>query len=162
MMWLSSWTRAQRKYAAREMTVGAVISGVLSILFVYLIFGGVQHITAKSLMWDAVPQSFMIVLMASLVPGLLARAKIASGSLPGRSKGVPDIAWLFGRAVMAGVVAALLALALHALLLPRFAPNGVSFASLLVFKPIYGGVLGFVAVMLLMQYLFGEGARLDE
>lgn len=158
----SFWTQAQRAYAVREMALGAVISGALSILFVYLVFGGAERVTAKSLMWDAVPQSFMIVLMASLVPGLVTRAKIASGALSGRAKGIPSKAGVCGRAVLAAAVATALALILHALLLPQLAPDGASFTSLLVFKSIYGALLGLTAVALLMQYLFGAGARPSE
>jgi hypothetical protein len=147
-----SWTREQRRYAGREMAVGALISAIISIGFVFLIFGGSKNVSATALTWDAVPQSFMIVLMASLVPGLLARPKIASGSLGARDN--PSAIWICVRAAIVAASTAAIALLLHALILPHLAPRGVEFPHVLIFKIVYGGLLGATAVALLFVHLF--------
>ena len=76
-------TATHRRYVAIEATIGAVISGVLSVAFCVLIFGRASRVSAfgtHSLAVDALPQTFMITLMASLVPTLLTRARVRRGT----------------------------------------------------------------------------------
>ena len=154
----TAWTRDQRAHAGREILLGALISALFSIGFVFLIFGGARQIASRSLMWDAVPQSFMIVLMASLVPGLFARAKIASGVLRTGSGNSPSVKWIVTRALFFALITAALALACHALVLPIVAPQGAVFTHVLIFKLVYGAMLGAAAVALLFRRLFATQA----
>ncbi|MEH3159589.1 MAG: hypothetical protein PGN08_12095 [Sphingomonas taxi] len=77
-------TPAQRRYIAIETMIGATISAVLSIAFVLLVFGGRAGVTVAGpggLIVDAVPQGFAIALMATLVPTMLTRRRLARGKV---------------------------------------------------------------------------------
>lgn len=78
-------------YVQRESAISIVINGGLSLVFFLLIFGRLDPVPIAGLghyAFDFLPQSFMIGLMATLVPGLLTRAKLRKGLLapaPGRT-----------------------------------------------------------------------------
>ncbi|MEI5688527.1 hypothetical protein [Sphingomonas kyungheensis] len=71
-------------YLYRETAISVAINAVLSLIFFLLVFGtpaSVRVAGAGGYGMDFVPQSLMIALMASLVPGAIAAAKLRRAGL---------------------------------------------------------------------------------
>ena len=135
---------AHRRYLATEMTVAAVISAVLSIVFVVLVFGGRDMVPvwgAGGLVVDALPQSAMIALMSALVPTLLTRRRMRAGAVMPRAGRRWSPRHAVGRALVIAAAATLLAGIAHTALLP-LGPARWPFVAVLAYKPIYGALLG--------------------
>lgn len=133
-----------RGYVATEMAVAAVISAVLSIVFLLLVFGLPVTIPVAGrggLVMDSVPQTAVIALMSSLVPTWLTRRRVRGGAVAS----LPGTSWLprhaLVRALAIAVTVAVLGAAAHALLLP-LGPAHWQFAAVLAYKPLYGALLG--------------------
>ena len=70
-------------YIRREILVSAVINGTFSALAFTLVFGGLEQVPLWGVgnwVFDFLLQGFMVALMATLVPGILARRKIKAGT----------------------------------------------------------------------------------
>lgn len=73
-----------QSYIRRETGVSIVINSVLSLLFFFLVFGMDDPIPVWGMgqwVFDFLPQSFMIALMSTLVPGYLTAKKLKAGQL---------------------------------------------------------------------------------
>lgn len=71
-------------YIRRETLVSMVINGVLSFAFFIAVFGRTSPVALWGLghwVFDFIPQSFMIALMSTLVPGALAAKRLRAGML---------------------------------------------------------------------------------
>lgn len=135
-------TPEQAAYLRQETLISAAINCALSVAFTFLAFGGQARIGWSALALDALPQSFAIALMATLVPTLLTRKRMRSGliaSLP-TSGGRPRHNALL-RALIVALGTTAVAGVLHYLLLP-LGPVDWSFAAVLAFKSLYGALLG--------------------
>lgn len=69
-------------YLLREAAISVAINGVLSAGFFYALFGGRDRILVWGIgnfVFDFLPQGFMVAMMGSLVPGLLARKAWRAG-----------------------------------------------------------------------------------
>ncbi len=147
---------AQRRYIATEAAIGASISAVLSILFVLLLFGGMAQVPVRGLLVDALPQGFAIAVMATLVPTLLARRRLARGVVTpitqdpsARSRG------LMPRALLAGSSAAAVGTLLTAILVPMGIAT-LPLSIVLIGKGAWGFMLGgFVAAAMTRVALAG-------
>jgi hypothetical protein len=135
-------TPVQAAYLRRETLISAAINLALSVAFTFLAFGGQARIGWAALAWDALPQSFAITLMATLVPTLLTRKRLRTGTIAPLStsygKGRHNA---FVRALILALVATAIAGLLHYVLLP-LGPAKWSFAAVLAYKSIYGALLG--------------------
>jgi len=135
-------TPAQAAYLRRETLISAAINCALSVVFTFLAFGGQTRIGWPALAWDALPQSFAIALMATLVPTMLTRKRLVAGtvaSLPANGGKRLHNAWL--RALIVAIGTTAVAGLLHYLLLP-LGPADWSFAAVLAYKSVYGALLG--------------------
>ncbi len=134
-------TGAQRRYLVTETAIGATISAVLSIVFVLLMFGHLDRVVvagAGGLIVDAVRQGAAIALMATLVPTLLTRRRLALGKVapltqagPGRASHLPVRALAMaaaGAAITTGLTA----------ILPVVGIADLPFAVVLAGKTIWG------------------------
>jgi hypothetical protein len=83
------------RIVARETALSAA-NAVLSLVFFLAMFGPSRPVAWAALAFDGLPQSFMVALMASLVPGLLVgtRLGVRCGPIVGR-------ALLFGTGALA-------------------------------------------------------------
>jgi hypothetical protein len=137
-------TAAHRQYLAIEASIGSAISAALSLAFCFLVFGGQQPVPVGGLgglIVDALPQSFMVALMSSLVPTLLTRRRVRAGVIPGREgrRGLPAQALL--RALMFACCTAGIGGLLTAVIL-SFGPMDWPFATVAAAKTTYGALLG--------------------
>lgn len=132
------------QYIRRETGASIAINVVLSLLFFLLVFGRLGPVpvwgTGK-LAFDFLPQSFMIVLMSTLVPGALTAARLRKGGverLPGTSR-LP--AGLLSRALLLAVLSMVVGAALVALVLRVAGVEQMAWPSALALKLVYGGLL---------------------
>ena len=80
----------RRRYVRSETAVSAGINASFSLLFVLLVFGVSGDVPVwgfGNFVFDFLPQSFAIGLMATLVPALLTRKAIAAGRVDGSFHG---------------------------------------------------------------------------
>lgn len=151
---------AHRLYAVQEAAIGAVINGVLSLVFALIVFHGVPRIAASALIFDAIPQNFMVALMSMAVPTLLTRRRVAAGaitSLPAPGFALPRMVGV--RALLVAVSVATIAWLAHALLMPVLLPHGAPFGPVLVGKTFYGALLGALMTLLAVRHALAD--RLD-
>lgn len=132
------------QYVRRETGVGVVMASVLTVLVFFAVFGGLAEIPTwgrSGWVFDFVPQSFMIALMGTLIPGVLAQRKLRAGvvmSLPGTMR-LPRN--LVVRALILAVVSAVLGTALVAAVAFAAQQESLAFPVALVLKVAYGALL---------------------
>lgn len=133
-------------YVKKESLLSFVINSVLSLVFLYLVFYPVESLPVwgvDGLLLDSLIQGFVIGLMASLVPTVITSKRVAGGKL-NRLKMRDN--WLSRHFILAGLLfallSALLSLAINFGGFLWLDINSVSFYSALVFKVLFGGVLG--------------------
>jgi hypothetical protein len=141
----------QRLYVRRETLIGIAINAVLSALFVFLLFGGSETIPVRDIALDAVPQSFMIALMTTIVPTLLTRKRLRQGEVEALADANALPSNLLLRALLVAAASAVIGGALHWLLLPALAPATWSFLALLAYKIVYGAVLAWLLGPILLR-----------
>ena len=136
---------SRSQYVAVETGTSIVINTALSIGFVFLVFHGRARIPAggaHGIVPDMAPQTFMVVLMSCLVPGLLTRRRAAAGALAWRQAGTsPALSHVLLTAILLAVVTTCLVVAVAWLSLPRLFPTGVAFVPLVVAKALFGMLL---------------------
>lgn len=135
-----------KKYLKKESLVSFLINSVLSLLFLYLVFYPIDSLPVwgvDGLLLDSMIQGFAIGLMASLVPTLITSKRVAGGKLNGltmrdnwRSRHYIIASLLFA------LLSALFSLAINFGGFLLLDVNSISFYSALVFKVLFGGVLG--------------------
>lgn len=141
---------AARRYIAIETAISAGINAGLSLAFTLLVFGGqgMLDLSARAVLLDMLPQGFMVAFMATLVPTLLTRRRMAAGGvlpLPGAPVR-PHYAVL--RALAAGILAGAAGTGLFALL-GRHAI--VPLAAFVAAKPLYGALLAAIITPLALH-----------
>jgi hypothetical protein len=132
------------RHIRRETLVSVIINVALSLLFFLLVFGWQNPVSVwgvGELAFDFLPQSFMIALMGTLVPGALTAAKLRKGSL----ERLPGTTRLPGNLVLRALLLAALSMiagtALTALLLRASGVEQMAWSSALAIKLVYGGLL---------------------
>lgn len=137
-------------YIRRETLISMVINSVLTLLFFLLLFGGMAHVPQWGVghwAFDFIPQSLMIALMSTLVPGLLTRRAVASSRImangpPSRLPANPVVrAIAVALAVTTIVVALVVAAHLVVSASGQGTPSTIPFAAALAIKLAYAAVL---------------------
>ena len=132
-------------YLARETLVSAAINAVISVGFFLLAFDALQRITVWGLgnfAFDFLPQSFAIGLMATLVPGLLARRALAKGKLGGLHAAAPTAGPVVRRSLINAVLALVVGGGLWTALLWASGAQEIGWVPAFATKVLYGGALG--------------------
>ncbi len=143
------------RYIAIEAAVSAAINAVLSIAFTLAVFGGTRLVPASDLAFDAIPQTFMVALMATLVPTVLTQKRLKTGRVARMthlSLGLPRS--VVGRSLLVALLLAAFAWALHQGLLPMDA--SFAFANVLMVKTLYGALLGAMVTAFAVRVALGE------
>jgi hypothetical protein len=136
-----------QRYILRETLVSVVINVVLTVMFFIAVFGVGRSVAVWGLgawVFDFVPQSFMIALMSTLVPGVLTARKIASGTLAPSGGRSPLPRRLLPRAALLAVASALLGTALMALLAQIARIETLGFVPALSIKMAYAVTLAVI------------------
>lgn len=135
---------AHRRYLLAETVIAAVINAVLSVAFFFLVFGRAATVPvagAGGLIVDALPQSFMVAAMSTMVPTLLTRRRVAAGKIGPLPSGPRLPRHGLMRALAVGMAVAAVAGLAHLLVLPLTAAHW-TFVNALGFKIVYGALLG--------------------
>lgn len=134
-------------YLRKETLISMLINGVLSLAFFLLVFGRSVSIPVWGLgnwVFDYLPQSFMITLMSTLVPGALTAKRVKSGTLqpaPYNSR-LPHS--VVPRALVLAVITAPLGTIMIALASRLTGLEVINWTPALILKVVYGVVLGAV------------------
>ena len=148
------------KYLAVETAGSTVVNGILNLGAAFAIFHSRSQVPATgpaSLLRDSIGETFLVTALSVLVPSLIARRRRRAGTLPISADSRPKPAGnLYLRAIVAGLIFTCVCLPCNALLLPWMFPNGVSFRNVLLFKTLYGTVLGSIATFLAVRKALNE------
>lgn len=124
----------------REALISAVINGVLSAAFFFLVFDldgkPVTTGAPDDYGFDFVIQGAIVALMAALVPSFLLRKKVATSA-----SRLPSVPKLIGFALLASIVAALMSFGIGTVL--SVAMSSIDYVPALVLKVLFGLALGF-------------------
>ena len=152
-------TDAQRAYIRKETAIGVAINAVLSAVFAITLFAGRDAIPVADIVLDALPQSFMIALMATLVPTAITRKRLRTGTIAPLTGGAGWLpANLLLRSLFVAATCALAGGAVHWLLLRRLTPGTWAFGPLLAYKTAYGGSLALLLGPFVLRRALADGA----
>ena len=144
-------TSAHRRYIVIETLISIAINTMISICIAWLIFGGSASVSPRALVLDAAPQSFMIVLMSVVVPGILTRRRIARGQIAPIAGPRPRYS-LAARAIAMAMISAVAGVALHAVLLGSLTPDVWDLRHAIALKAAYGAALAAAVTPTMLRY----------
>ena len=148
------------QYLAIETASSGLVNGLLNFAAAYAIFHAHNRIPAAgpgSLLRDSIGETFIVSTLSVLIPSLIARNRRRAGTLPlARDRRTSRVSNLYVRAIVTGLIFTCVLVPCNWLLLPRMFPNGVSFASVLLFKTLYGAVVGSLATFLAVRKILNE------
>lgn len=134
---------------ARETTISVVINCALTAAFYFLLFHGVEAVPiwgVGNFAFDFGPQTFMIALMGTMVPGLIASRKFRSSATP-KTK-------IIQRALVVAVVALIVGCSITTASLWLLSSDVVAFNQGLKAKILYGGALAAIVTPLFLRAQF--------
>lgn len=132
-------------YIRRETLVSMVINGVLSAAFFLLVFGKAPSIPVWGMgnwVFDYVPQSFMIALMSTLVPGALTAKRLKAGEIQPAAFSSRLPRSLPVRAILLAVLSAALGTSLVAIATLAVGAVELAWFAAIAIKVVYGVFLG--------------------
>lgn len=142
-----------RKALTTEAAISILPNAIVSALFVWLLFRGVQHIRLwgmDGVAFDLVPTTFMLTLMTTIGLTIVVRRRVRAGKV----KPASGTAKLPKNPVLRGIVLGLLMLVLFVpvtvMALTLFWAGDWSFTQMLVFKIIYGIAVGLIVTPLVV------------
>jgi hypothetical protein len=148
------------KYLVVETVMSGLCNAILNFAAAFAIFHGHPLTPATgtgSLLMDSIGETFFVTSLSVLVPSLIARYRRRAGTLPVADDRPRTAAGnLYVRAIVAGLIFTCVCVPCCWLLLPLIFPNGVSFGNVLLFKTLYGAVLGSIATWLALRKALNE------
>jgi len=156
--------RPASRYIAREMAISGAINGALSIAFFLAVVGTDGPLPIwdlRNFALDLWPQSFAIGLMAALIPGLLCRRTIRRGALRSIDGSVPGVGLLMKRAAVSAVSAVGIGSFVVILGLWTAGLTQIGYAPAIIFKALYGVILGAFVTWLTLSLLVETSAATD-
>lgn len=132
-------------YIRRETMIAIVINGVLSLVFFLIVFGQTDSVEVWGMgqwVFDFLPQSYMVALMSTLVPGALTAKKLRDGVLTPSDTPSRLPRSLPVRALMLALIAAIAGTAIVAVILWATGMSALNWTVALVLKVAYGATLG--------------------
>ncbi len=134
------------RYLAVESTGSGVVNGILNCAAAWLIFHGRGRIPVSGpvgLIRDSIGETFLVAALSYMAAALIARHRRHSGTLPHTSTMHTRTAGnVYLWSLLVGVMFTCVLVPLNALFLPRVFPSGVSIRSVILFKTLFGAVLG--------------------
>lgn len=147
-------------YLAVETAGSGVVNGILNFAAAFALFHGRSRVPATgpaSLLRDLIGETFLVTALSMLVPALIARRRRRAGTLPIYTGSRPKPPGnLYLRAFLAGLIFTCVCMPFNALLLPGIFPGGVSFRNVLLYKTLYGTVLGAIVTLLAVRRALQE------
>ncbi|HSI16832.1 MAG TPA: hypothetical protein VK980_03625 [Sphingomonas sp.] len=134
-----------------ETLISIAINTMISVCIAWLVFGGPASVARRALVLDAAPQSFMIVLMSVVVPGVLTRRRMARGQIAPIAGPRPRYS-LAVRAIAMAMILAVAGVALHAVLLGSLTPQVWDLRHVITLKATYGAALAAAVTPTMLRY----------
>ncbi|MGZ8347564.1 MAG: hypothetical protein ACXWUP_10695 [Allosphingosinicella sp.] len=147
---------ALRAYLVRETAISVLINVAISAFMTWLLFGGANVAARGDVLVDFVPQTFIVALMGSLVPGAIARRQVRRGAIPRRHVPPSRPRSLILRSLIAALAATLIFGALGTVLVLALFDESVPFAQLMMLKCGYGGLVALVVTPFAVRLAFGD------
>jgi len=135
---------SQWRYLRQEAAIGATITAMLSLVFTLVMFGRAAQVPvfgAGGLIADAIPQNFFGALMCVVVPTIVTRRRLRSGSIARAPAVIRLPRALLPRAVLVAAITAGVG-TLLAMLFLGTGPSKWPFLTVIVMKVAYGLLLG--------------------
>jgi hypothetical protein len=142
---MRSTTPAQRRYLLSELLVSLLVNSLLSVLAAWVVFGQRESVVlwgGDGLAVDFLPQTFMVALMSTLVPGWLTRRRVQAGkiaSLDAPPQRLPRNLLL--RALLVAVLATFGFGGIAILVTSAVWAGALPTGSVILFKVLYGAML---------------------
>ena len=152
--------RKALKYVLVESTASGVVNGILNCAAAFLLFRGKGRIPVDGpvgLVRDSIGEIFLVVSLSYMVAALISRHRRRAGILPEANASrapLPGNLYLWAFAV--GLVFTGILVPINALLLPRAFPRGASLTNVVLFKTLFGAVLGSIASWLAIYRALNE------
>ena len=148
------------RYLAVESIGSGVVNGVLNCAAGWLIFHGRGRVPVHGpvgLIRDSIGETFLVAALSYMAAALISRHRRRSGTLPQTSTMHTRTAgnvyvWSF----VVGVIFTCVLVPLNALLLPEVFPAGVSISSVVLFKTLFGAVLGALVTWIAISRALSE------
>ena len=148
------------QYLAVETASSWLCNGMLNFASAFAIFHGRTRIPAtglRGLVGDTIGETFIVTALSVLIPSLIARKRRRTGTLPVSGDGHTAPAGnLYVRAMVTALIFTCVCVPFNAFLLPRIFTDGVSFRNVLLFKTLYGAVIGSIATALAVRKALHE------
>ena len=148
------------KYLIVETAMSGLVNGILNFGAAFAIFHGHSQIPTtgpQSLLRDTIGETFLVSALSVLVPSLIARHRRRAGTLPVyEDRHLSPARHLYGLAFVAGLIFTCVGVSANAWLLPKMFPSGVSFHNVLLFKTLYGVVIGSIATWIALRRALRE------
>lgn len=138
-----------RGIIARESIISGLINMAISAGFFFALFGGSTTVPFRGrgmLIFDALPQGFMVGTMGALVPVLLVRRRMGS-DLPFLGTSA-----LVVRALVTGICGAAVIFGITLVLWLTLGDSQIDFVPALTFKMAAGAVLGSMTTLIALRY----------
>lgn len=142
------------RYLAVETSGSTIVNAVLNLLGAWIEFHGRARIAtsgSRGLVADTIGQTLIVAFLSVLVPSILTRRRQGATSQITAKR--PN---LYLRSLLAAVVFTLIGTAFNALLLPRLFPAGVSHHDVLLYKTVYGALVGMLATWFALRTILNE------
>ncbi len=164
---LSALSVEHRRYLKSEVAINSIINAIISALFAWLFFRGVDVIPlwgAMGMAVDLIPTVFMITLATSLIATGMTRKKVRGGAilaLPGSRSNYPFIrSWpsnIVLRSLMLAFMAAVIMVPPSIGAMMALSVTEMAFPPFVIFKVVYGAIVTtLVAPGILMAALTDE------
>ena len=144
-----------QQYLKKETISSVVCNALLNLAAAYAIFRTRSLIPTggpTGLVRDLIGETFLAVALSSLVPALIARHRRRQGTLPAYEQSSPALVrspYLI--AVLMGLIFTCALMPLNAWLLPQAFPAGVSRFNVVLYKTLYGTIVGGLATFLTLR-----------
>lgn len=161
-------TMTLSRYKSIETVVGAVINGLFSLFFVFLIFGGLDVVPMQGdsgLFIDSIPQGLAIGFMGAFFPSFLTRKRIRSGQLhvdehSAQASWLPSHPLL--RALILAVFGAVLSVAFFAVLTFAINIDALAFTNAAMLKTLWGICLGGLVAAITIRLALNDYAQQEK
>ncbi len=153
-----------QSYVRRETLIGCAFNAVLSVVFAFVVFHGVERIPlwgAQGLAVDLVPTVFMITLVGNLIVTFVTRQRVRAGSVAPLAP--PARSWLPRRAVprmlLLAALTTIVIVPLSVAVLLLLGIDSMQFGNFVVFKIVYGAVVGALTAPLVIRTALADRVR---
>ncbi len=148
------------RYLAVESTGSGVVNGILNCAAAWLIFHGRGQVPVGGpvgLVRDSIGETFLVAALSYMAAALISRHRRRAGTLPQTSTmHMRSPANVYLWSFLVGIVFTCVLAPLNALLLPRVFPVGVSLGSVVLFKTLFGAVLGALVTWIAISRALNE------